>query len=78
MPTRVVLDLPEDLVVFVDRLVADGDADSRTAVVTRALELERRRADAARDVAILVAAAGGDRDLDDLAAHAGATGLDLD
>jgi hypothetical protein len=46
-------------------------------VVTRALERERRRAVAERDVAIL-ARAGDDSDMDALAEHAARTPLDLE
>ena len=65
---QIAVRLPEDLVAFVDRLVAAGEEPSRAAVVTRALERERRRAVAARDAEIL-AASGPDRDLTQLAEH---------
>jgi Arc/MetJ-type ribon-helix-helix transcriptional regulator len=66
MSKQIAVRLPDDLVEFVDRLVSDGDAKSRAAVVTRALERERRRAVAARDAAIL-AQAGPDPDMESLA-----------
>jgi len=68
MSKQIAVRLPEDLVAFVDGLIRDGKADSRAVVVTRALERERRRSIAARDAAIL-AGAGGDADMDSLAAH---------
>src|SRR4051794_34045546 len=73
--TQIAVRLPEELVRFIDQLVADGKADSRAAVVSRALERERRREVAARDAAIL-AADGDDDDLTTLAAHAARTPLD--
>ncbi len=60
---------------FVDRLVAEGKAPSRAAVVTRALERERRREVSARDAAILATGDDGD-DFDALAEHAARTSLD--
>lgn len=76
MSKQIAVRLPDDIVAFVDDLVRDGRAGSRAAVVTKALERERRRAVAARDAAIL-AAAGGDTDMDGLAAHAASTPIDL-
>ena len=67
--------LPDDIVEFIDRLVADGDAASRAAVVARAVERERRRVIAARDAAIL-AEAGADPDLDRLAEYAAQIPMD--
>ena len=43
MSTQIAVRLPDDLVAFVDDLVRHGDAASRAAVVTQALERERRR-----------------------------------
>jgi Arc/MetJ-type ribon-helix-helix transcriptional regulator len=73
--TQIAVRLPEELVEFIDRLVADGRAPSRAAVVSRALHRERRREIAARDAAILAAAQGED-DLDALARQAARTPLD--
>jgi Arc/MetJ-type ribon-helix-helix transcriptional regulator len=69
MSTQIAVRLPDDLVTFVDGLVTQGDATSRAAVVTRALERERRRSVAERDAAIL-ARTGADADLDSLAQYA--------
>ncbi len=75
MSTQITVRLSEDLVAFVDDLVSHGDATSRAAVVSRALERERRRKVAERDAAIL-ARAGTDRDLDSLAQYAAGTAMD--
>jgi Arc/MetJ-type ribon-helix-helix transcriptional regulator len=69
MSKQIAVRLPDELVAFVDRVVASGAARSRAAVVTRALERERRRAAAERDVEIL-ARTGEDAELDGLAEHA--------
>ena len=76
MSTQIAVRLPEELVEFIDRLVADGRAPSRAAVVSQALQRERRREVAARDAAILAAAAEDDDHLDALAEHAARTPFD--
>jgi hypothetical protein len=53
-------------VEFMDQLVAQGDAKSRAAAVTRALGLDGRRRMAERDAAIYTS--GKDPDMDRLAA----------
>lgn len=77
MSRQIALRLSDDLVEFVDDLVAQGKARSRAAVVGRALERERRRAVAARDVAIL-SQSGDDPDMDRLAGYAAGMPFDLD
>jgi Arc/MetJ-type ribon-helix-helix transcriptional regulator len=77
MSKKITVRLPDHLVEFVDGLVAEGDAKSRAAVVTRALERERRRAIAARDVAILVRE-GDDPDMERLAKYVARLPRDLD
>lgn len=77
MSKQIAVRLPEDLVAFVDEVVGQGDASSRAAVVTGALERERRRRIAARDAAIL-AAAEHDQDLQALAAHVARDPLHLE
>jgi len=77
MTKQIAVRLPDDLVAFVDDVVGGGEASSRAVVVTRALERERRRAIAARDAAILVAASG-DPDMQALAEHAARASLDLE
>lgn len=76
MSKQIAVRLPDDLVAFVDDIVATGDQRSRAAVVTRALERERRRAIAQRDAEILAAAPG--RNLTALAEHLAHRPLDLD
>jgi Arc/MetJ-type ribon-helix-helix transcriptional regulator len=69
MSKQIAVRLADELVDFVDELVASGAERSRAAVVSRALERERRRAIAARDAEIL-ARTGPDRELQRLAEHA--------
>ncbi|MEY2515747.1 MAG: hypothetical protein QOJ89_3105 [bacterium] len=76
MSKQIAVRLPDDIVDFLDTLVKDGKASSRAAVVTRALQRERRRAIAAQDAAILARTAA-DTDMDDLAQHVASTPLDL-
>jgi len=66
MGMQIAVRLPDDLVDFVDEVVAGGGGGSRAAVVRRALERERRRMVAERDAEIL-ATAGSDPDLAGLA-----------
>lgn len=68
MSKQIAVRLSDDLVDFVDSIVETGGQRSRAAVVTRALERERRRAIAERDAKIL-AASGPDADLAALADH---------
>jgi Arc/MetJ-type ribon-helix-helix transcriptional regulator len=69
MSRQIAVRLADDLVEFVDEVVGSGKQRSRAAVVTRALERERRRMVAARDAEIL-AATGPDPELSGLAEHA--------
>lgn len=75
MSTQIAVRLSDDLVAFVDDLVSHGDATSRAAVVSRALERERRRKVAERD-AVILDRAGADTDLDSLAHYAANTAMD--
>ena len=78
MSTQIAIRLSDDMVAFIDDLVRSGDAGSRAAVVTRALERERRRKVAERDAAIL-SRQEPDPDLDGLAEFAATIPLeDLD
>jgi Arc/MetJ-type ribon-helix-helix transcriptional regulator len=77
MSIQIAVRLPESMVEFMDRLVAEGQAASRASVVERALAREIRRQIAARDAAIL-AAAGPDPDLDGLADYAGRAPMDIE
>ena len=74
---QIAVRLPDSMVEFLDRLVAEGQATSRASVVERALAREFRRQIAARDAAIL-AKAGPDPDLDSLADYAVRAPLDVD
>ena len=53
MTTQIAVRLPDRVVTELDALVADGRAESRTAVVTSAVERELRRLLAERDAEIL-------------------------
>jgi Arc/MetJ-type ribon-helix-helix transcriptional regulator len=68
MSKQIAVRLPDDLVDFVDEIVDSGTERSRAAVVTRALERERRRALAEHDVRIL-ARTGPDPELAGLAEY---------
>ena len=65
---QIAVRLPDEIASFVDAEVAAGRAPSRAAVVTRALERDRRRRLALADVEILTRAGGPKHpdDLDDL------------
>ena len=54
MSKQIAVRLPDDLVAFLDGLVATGAATSRADVVTRALLREHRRASTEQDVRILI------------------------
>jgi Arc/MetJ-type ribon-helix-helix transcriptional regulator len=69
MSIQIAVRLDDDLVAFVDEVVASGREGSRAAVVAHALERERRRVVAARDAEIL-AATGPDPELAGLAEYA--------
>jgi Arc/MetJ-type ribon-helix-helix transcriptional regulator len=69
MSKQIAVRLPDELVAFLDELVDAGSGRSRAAIVTRALERERRRAVAVRDAEIL-AESGPDPELAGLAEHA--------
>ena len=78
MSKQITVRLPDDLVDFMDQLVATDKATSRASVVARAMERERRRELAARDLAIL-AEHGEYPDLEGLSPAAAGTVLtDLD
>jgi Arc/MetJ-type ribon-helix-helix transcriptional regulator len=75
MSRQIAVRLPDELVEFVDELVDSGKQRSRAAVVTHALERERRRLIATRDAEIL-AASGPDPELAGLAEHAAGVPID--
>lgn len=65
MSTQIALRLPDEMVAFLDRAVAQGKAASRARLVSAALEREMRRQAAEADAAIL-RQQGADDDLDPL------------
>jgi Arc/MetJ-type ribon-helix-helix transcriptional regulator len=77
MTRQIAVRLPDDIVDFIDQSVAEGRARSRAAVVARAVEGERRRQLASRDVEILTGSPPDD-DLDDLARYAAKVPLERD
>lgn len=77
MTKQIAVRLPDDLVDFLDELVASGDEASRAAIVTRALKREKRRLGALRDVEILTRP-GPDDDLNSLARFASQVPQDID
>lgn len=77
MTRQIAIRIPDDLVEFIDATVSAGQASSRAALVTTALERELRRRTAAADAQIL-AAAGSEPDLDGLALYASKLDVGLD
>jgi Arc/MetJ-type ribon-helix-helix transcriptional regulator len=77
MTTQITVRLPEELVAFVDEMIAGGAVTSRAEAVTRALIRERRRQTALADVAIL-RLRGGDPDHVAIAEHTAAHPVELD
>lgn len=67
MTTQIAVRLPDEMVAFLDRTVASGEAPSRAALVAQALERQMRWQAAARDAQLLTEAGPAD-DLDDLVA----------
>lgn len=65
MTVQIAIRLPDDMVAFLDKSVAAGNAPSRAALVARAVEREMRRQVAEHDAAILLEQ-GTDDDLDEL------------
>ena len=65
MSTQIAVRLPEEMVAFLDKAVADGRATSRAALVSAAVEREMRRQAAETDGEILREAGAAD-DLDSL------------
>ncbi len=51
--TQIAVRLPDEMVAFLDKAVAEGKATSRAALVSAALEREMRRQAAEADAAIL-------------------------
>ena len=76
MTKQIAVRLPEELVEFVDTLVAEGMASSRAVVIARALTHEQRRIRIAKDVAILSGSYVTD-DFDELANYNSRQPIDL-
>lgn len=68
MTKQIAVRLPDELVSFIDHVVQEGKASSRADLVFRALERERRRFIAERDIALLTG--GVPDDLDGIEEHA--------
>jgi Arc/MetJ-type ribon-helix-helix transcriptional regulator len=77
---QIAVRLPDEIAAFVDAEVAAGRAPRRAAVVTRALERDRRRRLALADVEILTRTGGSHDpdDLDGLAEYGARRPIDLD
>ncbi len=65
MTTQIAVRLPNEMVAFLDRIVATGKAPSRAALVASAVEREMRRQAAEQDAEVLRQQGAAD-DLDDL------------
>jgi Arc/MetJ-type ribon-helix-helix transcriptional regulator len=65
MTTQIAVRLPDEMVAFLDRIVATGKATSRAALVAAAVEREMRRLAAEQDAQVLREHGTAD-DLDDL------------
>lgn len=65
MSTQIAVRLPDEMVSFLDRSVAEGVAPSRAALVASAVEREMRRLAAEQDAQILAAQGTAD-ELDEL------------
>lgn len=76
MSKQIAVRLPDELVDFVDQTVKSGAERSRAAVVSKALQRERRRKIAARDAEILTRS-GPDDELLALAKHAATLPVEL-
>lgn len=75
MSKQIAIRLAEDLVEYIDEIVARDEASSRAVVVATSLKRDRRRAIAARDAEIL-SRTGPDPELAGLAEFA--AGLEMD
>lgn len=60
MSTQIAVRLPDEMVAFLDRAVADGRAPSRAALVASAVEREMRRLLAEQDAQTLREQGAGD------------------
>lgn len=76
MSRQITVRLPDDMVDFIDRMVAEEPGGSRAAVVAAAVERERRRERAVQDARILAADTSGD-ELDGLSRYAAVLPIDV-
>jgi Arc/MetJ-type ribon-helix-helix transcriptional regulator len=76
MSKQIAVRLPDHLVEFVDEAVSSGAERSRATFLAKVLARERRRLTATRDAEIL-ARAGSDPDLHELAEYAASVTHDL-
>lgn len=65
MSTQIAVRLPDEMVAYLDRVVAAGQAPSRAALIATAVERELRRRAAEQDAQLLLEH-GSDDDLDEL------------
>ncbi|TFC80985.1 antitoxin [Cryobacterium sp. TMS1-20-1] len=77
MSRQIAVRLPDELVEYLDQAVGEGRESSRASVITRALERERRRELALRDVRILTDRFAKADDLDELASFGASIPSDL-
>lgn len=75
MSTQIAVRLPDEMVTFIDAAVARGEAPSRAAIVSAAVEREMRRMAGEADAALLREQGTAD-DLDELV-HWTAHNLDI-
>lgn len=78
MTTQIAVRLPDEMVHFLDRSVANGKAPSRAALVSRAVEREMRRQAAEHDAKLLLRGQGSSDDLDDLVAWSASNAASAD
>ncbi|HEU4849057.1 MAG TPA: hypothetical protein VFS93_01465 [Terrimesophilobacter sp.] len=76
MSKQIAVRLPDELVDFLDALVAEGRFDSRASIVTRELKRLKRRIEAEQDAEIY--RREGDDDLAEFARYASRLPMDID
>jgi Arc/MetJ-type ribon-helix-helix transcriptional regulator len=77
MTKQIAVRLPDELVEFLDRLVAEGRFDSRAAIVTRELKRLKRRIEAEQDAEIY-RREGDDPDLLEFVRYTSRLPMDID
>lgn len=76
MSTQIAVRLDDEIVHWVDEVVAHGEVSGRAALIERALRRERRRMTAERDAEIYAASA--DPELDSIVKATSRRRLDID